>query len=105
MSRPAPKRATLHAKYFTKRASPSSPPLALLANGPSRTPPPVCGLPHPPCLCAATVIAAIAFAPPDVRRRHVASRYDRLVVAIKTHLAVAAPTLNVSVDTGLDSRK
>jgi hypothetical protein len=51
------------------------------------------------------VIAAIAFAPLDVRRRHVASRYDRLVVAIKTHLAVAAPTLNVSVDTGLDSRK
>ena len=46
MPRPAPRRATLHAKYFTKRASPSSHPLALLANGTPRTPLPVRQLPH-----------------------------------------------------------
>jgi hypothetical protein len=51
------------------------------------------------------VIAAIATAPLDVRRRHASSRYRLLVVAIKTRIAAVAPMPNASVDTGPDSRK
>jgi len=51
------------------------------------------------------VIAAIATAPLDVRRRHATSRYGLPAVAIKTRIAAVAPMPNASVDTESDSRK
>jgi hypothetical protein len=51
------------------------------------------------------VIAAIATAPLDVRRRHVTSRYGLPAVATKTRIAAVAPMPNASVDTGPENRK
>jgi hypothetical protein len=51
------------------------------------------------------VIGVIATAPLDARRGHVSSRYALPAIAIKTRIAAVAPMPNVSVDTGLESRK
>jgi hypothetical protein len=48
---------------------------------------------------------AIATAAKDVRRRLAAAHCVQPAVAIKTRIAVVAPTLNVSVDTGLGNKK
>ena len=104
MPRPAPRRATLHAKYFTKRASPSSP-IGPLCQWTSRDAATCAPAAAPPCLSAAIAIVAIATAPGRALIRPAGNPFVPPVIDIKPAGADVMPTLNANAATGRDSKK